>query len=105
MEATALAAATMLKKPAADVVENTANNSPTKPSQVVGEVPLLAQMQQAMDRLDDVMKRQDVGDVVVTRKQSCLLKDHIEPRPDFANVKFSLKNRFRCCFSSATQLA
>ncbi|ETV65821.1 hypothetical protein, variant 2 [Aphanomyces astaci] len=94
MEATALAAATMLKKPAADVVENTANNSPTKPSQVVGEVPLLAQMQQAMDRLDDVMKRQDVGDVVVTRKQSCLLKDHIEPRPDFANVKFSLKNRF-----------
>ncbi|RHY01902.1 hypothetical protein DYB36_010384 [Aphanomyces astaci] len=85
MEATALAAATMLKKPAADVVENTANNSPTKPSQVVGEVPLLAQMQQAMDRLDDVMKRQDVGDVVVTRKQSCLLKDHIEPRPDFAN--------------------
>ncbi|RHZ08871.1 hypothetical protein DYB31_006486 [Aphanomyces astaci] len=105
MEATALAAATMLKKPAADVVENTANNSPIKPSQVVGEVPLLAQMQQAMDRLDDVMKRQDVGDVVVTRKQSCLLKDHIEPRPDFANVKFSLKNRFRCCFASATQLA
>ncbi|KAF0700444.1 Aste57867_9028 [Aphanomyces stellatus] len=52
-------------------------------------------MQTAIDRLEDVMQSHaGLADVTMARKQSCVLKDHIEPRPDFASVKFSLKNRF-----------
>ncbi|ETW06602.1 hypothetical protein H310_02817 [Aphanomyces invadans] len=83
------------------ILKESADESTTGPPivvkpPVVGEVPLLAQMQLAMDRLDNNMTTQPgpLLDVAVTRKQSCLLKDHVEPRPDFASVKFTLKNRF-----------
>ncbi|CAK4081317.1 unnamed protein product [Aphanomyces euteiches] len=60
-----------------------------------GEMPLLVQMQSAIDRLDAFITNEaKLGDVPVMRKQSCLLKDHVVPRPDLNSVKFTLKNRF-----------
>ncbi|KAH9193297.1 hypothetical protein AeNC1_004723 [Aphanomyces euteiches] len=60
-----------------------------------GEMPLLVQMQSAIDRLDAFITNEaKLGDVPVMRKQSCLLKDHVVPRPDLGSVKFTLKNRF-----------